>query len=968
MQRLPLDELESDEYEEDEDLQGIAHSNDEANIEFFKSELAGIQKQINKYREKLQYLRKVYLQFAMLINKTVCDHYGPPIVHQKVEKPSPLPTPEIDVKTSNELIHLLTKTESVSSSDVQKFLNNSSVVEKLIFSNQTIFDDQLQNAILMASPDIRMTFFNQILAKLLRCNKFLEGLLPILSKLSLNPILRRQITDPYAKFEEFFEFFEESRKKIGETLGFKDIFILFNTGDSELLYHHKTGYHLLQINNTLIGSFLHSEEPLITNHPLESEKIQRSEERCIFQDDRPCMSMRFSFGELIEDGLVIVFSNQFTESDMTKMQIVIQYTTPALHIFGTVFNSLTPSLISNVLMSISSLYETKDIIKSIETVVKATLKSIKTKVMTLNPSEDFPEVPVLSSVKSLIRAAAEKGGSSTIKLPRFQKGFCKEVDDDTSLGLISAIHVIKIPYKDLFCVSYNVEDANSFKLQRRDMVKHIIEAAPYPIEEYLKRRAIERTYNLDSTQKDLMENFLTKIPKFVDATQDSKLMESIEEEIGIEGVKVEMISLVEENNYFIFPKGTVEEFPEEISNMLSPQHVDFGNGEDVFLVPSTTSTVYTLFYGIKDYSKIDERLLIYLGNTAIVLFPWALMENQLNDLIHRQSYLRGASRTAIDSISDLIDYNLTLVEYDIPISEKEYKSDKKFHILVETKRGIEAAIECDEAIEDDLSLNVLNSFKEYLTYILSSKTKIREVPSEVFNTMIDYVCIFKADNAKLMNFFKTILSIFKTNNIDVNENLKKIKFVKHIFSKISISNWYTDDDKAVIMLLLFLSGIENVWRIKADDYLIDLCTGIQQCAAPIIAAVFNKSFGISDNLTPEKIKQLVSLFNYYKVGPKMEQELEVVARIRMLSDKGWEKSDEGKIWVARSMSMICRAEPWIQQQFNPEQFSSPKKELIYIERVLLPLYSYFSMRNEFMMNDMRTIRTNIRSIRLSPKT
>lgn len=118
MQRINMDLMDNDDYEEDEELQKIADSNNEANVEYFKQELLGVQKRINKNREKLAYLRKVYQQFAMLINKTVCDNYGPPIVHQKVEKPLSLPIPEIDTKTSNELIHLLTKMESVSPSDV----------------------------------------------------------------------------------------------------------------------------------------------------------------------------------------------------------------------------------------------------------------------------------------------------------------------------------------------------------------------------------------------------------------------------------------------------------------------------------------------------------------------------------------------------------------------------------------------------------------------------------------------------------------------------------------------------------------------------------------------------------------------------------------------------------------------------------------------------------------------------------
>ncbi|EAY13204.1 hypothetical protein TVAG_097740 [Trichomonas vaginalis G3] len=99
----------------------------------------------------------------------------------------------------------------------------------------------------------------------------------------------------------------------------------------------------------------------------------------------------------------------------------------------------------------------------------------------------------------------------------------------------------------------------------------------------------------------------------------------------------------------------------------------------------------------------------------------------------------------------------------------------------------------------------------------------------------------------------------------------------------------------------------------------------------------------------------------------MEQELEVIARVRFISDKGWEKSDEAKVFVGKSLSILSRAEPWLVSPFDPSAFANPKRELIYLERVLLPLFSYYSMKNEFMMGDMRTIRSNIRQIRLQPK-
>ena len=225
-----------------------AAENAEANLQFFKKQLESINKKIAQNREKLVYLRKVYQQFAMLVSKTVADNYGVIEKPIKIEKPSPISLPPSNSQMNAQLMHLLTKTDSVSPSDVVKFVNNFSIVERLIFTNQSAFDDNLLNALFRSSPDIRIAFFNTISTKLLRCNKFLSDLLPVLSKLSLHPALRKQSTDPYAKFSDFFNFFEESKAKIGELLGFKLVlneFVAFqNLGQHLASLDYRTGLML----------------------------------------------------------------------------------------------------------------------------------------------------------------------------------------------------------------------------------------------------------------------------------------------------------------------------------------------------------------------------------------------------------------------------------------------------------------------------------------------------------------------------------------------------------------------------------------------------------------------------------------------------------------------------------------------------------------------------------------------------
>ena len=1017
--------------------------NAEANLQFFKSHLNSINKKIHQNREKIVYLRKVYQQFAMLINKTVGENYGVIEKPVKIEKPLPISLPPSNPSMSDQLLHLLMKTDAVTPSDVAKFVNNFPIVESLIFTNQSAFDDKLLNALFRSSPDIRISFFNTVSAKLLRCNKFLTDLLPTLSRLSLHPALRKQNTDPYAQYDDFFKFFEDSKKQIGELLGFKDIIILFATNDGDLLYPTKDFDHLISINNTLLGDLLHAEGPAITKTPLDDPRIRRPEERCVFQSNSALMSCRFSFENKVEHGLVLAFNEDgFSEADLTNMQIVVQYTSPALHLISNIFNEMYPAAIADVLLKISELYEADDPIEMTQEIITELGNAQTTKLFVLKKSEEFPDIPVLPEGQSLIRNAIESGKPQSIRLPRLKKEFSKQVDDDQTMSIITAFYITQIKCENLVAVVYNCNRSNGFPPKQRQLIENFTKSIPTVVSAFLNKRHLENSSTHSSAQGDMIEKFLALTPRIMRSVQDLQLFEEIEKQFNGK-LKFEFYSTVENNTFFVFPKNDTEEMPEEFhlikqstflvigdkKKFVVPRKTDFlvfivvSPNEEVInqapkSIPESPSKQSAQFsrsssrVSVKrqqlkpenkdPFQEFDIQFITLMSDICITLFPWYLMETQINDLINRQSYVRSASRMSIDSIANLIDYDLVLETFDdSPKTEadiEKFKHEKAFVLPIETNKGIEAVISCETPIEDELSISVLDSYKKWLTVALSLRVLCKEIPQEVMDlfNVIKLRESFTIDEKRLMIWVTNILTIFMTNKYNYNENIKNSKFVYEFIEKVQQKTWFTEQEKTIMALIVFLDELEKFWRIKTDDYLIDLCKSVN-CSVhspPIIASLFNSKFGLfSDKIPtpqvnssrsqesggettvkiPEEWKQIAKTIDLFKAGSRIENQIEVIANLRRISDEDFVNNDDNKKWLGRSLVLLKAMRLWVGDGISLASLTKEnpsiviRKETTYADRIMLPITTYLSMKNEFMLDLLRHIRTNLRNVKLESR-
>ena len=109
-------------------------------ILYYKSHIKALGKRISILRNRLDYLRKLQVQFSLLTNKSVETYYGALATPPPVQKPTIPPLPPIHRDDHTDIVKFLS---SGSPKDVVKFLNTSSVVPRLLFSRTSILDEQL---------------------------------------------------------------------------------------------------------------------------------------------------------------------------------------------------------------------------------------------------------------------------------------------------------------------------------------------------------------------------------------------------------------------------------------------------------------------------------------------------------------------------------------------------------------------------------------------------------------------------------------------------------------------------------------------------------------------------------------------------------------------------------------------------------------------------------------------------------
>jgi hypothetical protein len=62
---------------------------------YFKGQVTAAAERIKRLRRRLQYFRKVHIQFSLLLNKMVEMQYGPVVEEVRVTKPTMPPLPPI---------------------------------------------------------------------------------------------------------------------------------------------------------------------------------------------------------------------------------------------------------------------------------------------------------------------------------------------------------------------------------------------------------------------------------------------------------------------------------------------------------------------------------------------------------------------------------------------------------------------------------------------------------------------------------------------------------------------------------------------------------------------------------------------------------------------------------------------------------------------------------------------------------
>lgn len=946
----------------------IEYRNQQGNIDYFKHQLELVKKSIEKTREKLMYSRKVYHQFAMLANKTVNENYGTIERPIKTETMPLLELPETHEESKKEIMHLINTTAS---SDVMRFIMDTPVVERLMFTHLTIFDDTMLDVLQRTSPDIRVAFFTSVLQKLQKCSSILDPLIPVLAKIALHPSLTEQLTDPSARIETFHKFYKESLSNIASLINFSNIKILYNVYDGEHLIYPTDSYsHMIPIKDTLLGSLLEFKNPQKIKSPLIDPRLKRPYERCVFDTDEIVMSIRFSYGNLMKHGLLLVFSEtDFNESDETTVSLVAEYMSPALHLMSDVFNKVTPSDFSCVTSYLSKLYVSYNPIATFAQHLAEITHSSQYRTFLLKEDvKELDTIRILPKEKSIIRTVAEQKVAKCIKEPRFRSDFNTEIDNCVLLPRINAMLIIPIDAHGIVVVLYNSTIMNFYTPKSIELCVNYAKGVSVAINQHVDRLVLcnrERQYN---TELATYHRFFTTFHLLVEAALDDSLVEQAEYMLDNKECRIEVLTLYDDDQMYVFTQSTFQAIPEHFKAITEAKLFKASDKEVIYVIPSVDKTTLCCIYGPSNY--FTEKQLIYLkmlGSAVLMLYPWQSLRIQVNELKIREYLFSNMLST--DYLGLLLDRNIQLKVFDKPqtLDVKTDDSSNMFHI--KTEEGVIATLSVDDTCTDEIR-SALLAYSGWIKVLLKYQNKSIEISPDLQKLFIDndVLEVFCIDEDTFIQWLSNIIRMCTSNNVNIDTNFKKIEYLLHVITSSTFKEWYSRDEILILIMITFLRGMEKYWQFPSDDITRQLAILTGENAAPLIGMLFNKIFGLGKNLPFESMERLCTYVNTYTIGSKIADETEVVANVKISFDQNFNENDYNKKWVGRSLvllSELYRLDTKDRNTIKQIKNNNLETKLLIckFEKILIQIASFLSRRNQFLLNVQMNCRAALRILK-----
>jgi len=934
----------------------------EHNIQFFINNLEVLKNEIIKEREKLSYLQKVYKQFSMLITKTVIDNYGPIIKEKSIEKPEQLFMPDVHSESQTELIRLILTTAP---SDVTRFISQSSVVERLIFSNETVFDEILINSLMRASPDIRVAFISIVIDRFKNCGAFLEKILPMLSGISLHPALCGQLLDSGSPMDEFLGFYNSFLNDLCSLLGFKQCKILYKTDENTLLYPSDKYDSIINIDSTLCGELLNLARAQRIHNPYNRELYQTSSEKCIFETNEPVLSKRFSFGSSNGAGIIMFFNSKpFSESDETYIDIVAYYIAPALYLIRHVFLYITPSSFLTLTSYLSKLYQENGQLSQIESVICEMVNASQCKLFAQEPIKGFPNVTVLKDEPSIIRWAVSTGKPQLIVLPRFNPHFRKDIDDIVELPRINSMYVSSVPNTKMIIVVFNSISSNIFTPKQLSKISFFIDSISIVAEHILSIKDMKAS---NESKTNEVENILKVYDSFralVSGIQQDCFYEEVLSLVP-KGISVQLFYSIDHNRAIEFPSmkiGEIPHFDRTEKNFIISN--DDGSSRLVLFSVNSSELCIGLFSGKNEvFTSECINTLTKFGSSLLLVFPWFIRRNTLNEVFKFRNDVRNILHFDTEALSRVIGKNISCEIFEKPIS-KLPNTNALYTIPVETHRGIEAVISCEENEIDNKIKDTLNVYAVWLMSALSYRRFSVYGATEASNLLIEqgFAKFFKCSEQHLISWVCTIKSVFQSNGIEFNDQFEKYKYIYTIFNQLEWKSIYTTEEFYIFLTICFIFGIHKFWQCKTDSKTLGFSKTCHKESRPLISVIFGNGFGIGYQLKDTDIIPLLVIVENLAMGSSFLNTIEVVSHLVFLKDKEFKYLQDSKFWIAKALIILRDSRVYIRPSLDHKSYNK-KSILVQLEKIFVPIYSILMMENPSIEPYLTQIEENMKKIK-----
>lgn len=980
LQETDFEEQENENENEESESQTSVSIDHSITIDYYKKLIQTLSKRVNKIKEKLNHNRKIELQFSMLLNKTIENQFGPISDEPSIQKHSVPPLPPIHKESRTEIIRLI---HSGTPSEVASFFEKSSVISLLLFSDSSVFDARLKESLMRASPDIQVSFFNSTFHQVKKCGQFIDLLMPLLSQYSTDSLLRSQIFDADSEFGDFFlNFYKKLIKSISELVSVQTIKIVYTTNDfTSFIYPTENFFHIISSTSSACA-FLIKKKVNVANFLQKSSSFEIVTEGPLFEDFSDVLSVRFNLSTATNisstspAGMVIALSDRkFNGNDESHLSVVVDYISPLLKLVRSLLLHHTPRHFSDIAKSISMLRSDGFDISSYHQKIGEVCGASFCKLMMSKPSNHFKDIAVINEgcEDSIIGKAATSGRSQSCLNPRRNPHFNKEVDDAPQLPKITSMLAQPVKGSDFVFALYNSLRASEFTPAQKSVAESVSRALLPLFEQVRSVRRCACDVEEGDEVRSKFEESLSLVGPMAEYCTEGRLFEYVHDLLSKNNEVRNCLLFVRliSGDVMRFPGGDLVEISDNLMNNDVFYETDkFDLNIDVagdtkvnrIIVNSSASctAVITTTGGFDNDNDLD--FIRNVTRILIMLAPYVMLDFSLNQCKESQQLLRDSTRFSDSSFSRLINAKVELILFDTPLENDPEIEGAPLLVSIETNRGIEGTLATYDSSMEARAASI--SYAEWLTSALSKRKLTHSNEGQIYVSLFEEIGLLEVFNISRQELAGWVMRVIHFTDHKSDSGLV---FVRDILCRDPWSSFFSEEDRAIVALCSFLRGIEKNWECKSDKETVKLLKKCQTETCASLAAVFASGFGIASNIKSNKRSQLVERMQLFSQKSTMKESGLLVAHVRAMSLRGFKKLNGDVKWLGRAISSLSRIHRFascdgsevvknLVEDFGEED---AKTELFYAERVMLPILSFLSAKDEKLVRISSTVRDSI---------